>query len=99
MLRPGGTYLEIGCISRGATVALDPSILVWGSKRIVGVIMYDPGVIPQALEFLRKARGRYPFDQLISHRFPLEEINEAFRQAEWVNGTGRSTPTRAALVP
>ncbi|MGH2652353.1 MAG: zinc-binding dehydrogenase, partial [Actinomycetota bacterium] len=34
MLRPGGTYLEIGCISRGRTVEFDPSTLVWGSKRI-----------------------------------------------------------------
>jgi threonine dehydrogenase-like Zn-dependent dehydrogenase len=99
MLRPGGTYLEIGCISRGATVALDPSTLVWGSKRIVGVIMYDPGVIPQALEFLLRTRGRYPFDKILSHRFALDEINEAFRQAEWVSRAGGSTPTRAALVP
>lgn len=34
MLRHGGTYLEIGCISRGRTVAFDPSTLVWGSKRL-----------------------------------------------------------------
>jgi len=99
MLRPGGTYLEIGCISRGPTVDLDPSTLVWGSKRIVGVIMYDPGVIPQALAFLRKARGRYPFDAILSHRFPLDEINEAFRQAEWMNRQGEATLTRAALAP
>jgi threonine dehydrogenase-like Zn-dependent dehydrogenase len=99
MLRPGGTYLEIGCISRGATVALDPSTLVWGSKRIVGVIMYDPGVIPQALEFLLRTRGRYPFDKILSHRFALDEINEAFRQAEWVSRAGGPTPTRVALVP
>ena len=34
MLREGGTYLEIGNISFGNTTTLDPSQLVWGSKRI-----------------------------------------------------------------
>jgi threonine dehydrogenase-like Zn-dependent dehydrogenase len=36
MLRSGGTYLEIGTISRGAKVELEPSLLVWGSKTIAG---------------------------------------------------------------
>jgi L-iditol 2-dehydrogenase len=100
MLRYGGTYLEIGCISRGRTVELDPSTLVWGSKRIVGVVMYDPWVIPRALEFLQRSRTRYPFDRLVSHTFPLERINDAFLEAEWYNREGPANRiTRAALTP
>lgn len=100
MLRYGGTYLEIGCISRGRTVELDPSSLVWGSKRIVGVVMYDPGVIPRALEFLERRRGAYPFDRLVSRTFPLEAINEAFREAEWYQREAPATAaTRIALAP
>ncbi|PYM63652.1 MAG: zinc-binding alcohol dehydrogenase [Candidatus Rokuibacteriota bacterium] len=100
MLRYGGTYLEIGCISRGRTVELDPSSLVWGSKRIVGVVMYDPWVIPRALEFLERTRARFPFDRLVSHTFPLERIDDAFRQAEWYNReTAATRITRAALAP
>ncbi|MBI3634633.1 MAG: zinc-binding dehydrogenase, partial [Candidatus Rokubacteria bacterium] len=67
MLRAGGTYLEIGTISRGAKVELEPAQLVWGAKRIVGVIMYNASVIPQALDFLVRNRTRWPFDRLISH--------------------------------
>ncbi|MBI2879603.1 MAG: zinc-binding dehydrogenase [Candidatus Rokubacteria bacterium] len=100
MLRYGGTYLEIGCISRGRTVELDPSTLVWGSKRIVGVVMYDPWVIPRALEFLLRCREKHPFRRLVSHTFPLEAIDEAFRQAEWYNREVSATAiTRAAVVP
>jgi threonine dehydrogenase-like Zn-dependent dehydrogenase len=100
MLRYGGTYLEIGCISRGRTVELDPSTLVWGSKRIVGVVMYDPWVIPRALEFVARCRDRYPFDRLVSETFPLERINEAFQSAEWHDRQGDQTRiTRAALTP
>ena len=100
MVRYGGTYLEIGCISRGRTVELDPSTLVWGSKHIVGVVMYDPWVIPRAIEFLQRCRSRYPFDRLVSHTFPLERIDEAFREAEWyARDTAGSRITRAGLTP
>ena len=92
MLRYGGRYLEIGCISRGRTVEFDPSSLVWGSKTIIGVVMYDPWVIPRALEFLGRCRGRYPFDRLVSHTYPLDRIDDAFRDAEWYNREARPEP-------
>jgi threonine dehydrogenase-like Zn-dependent dehydrogenase len=98
MLRQGGTYLEIGTISRGAKVEIEPAALVWGAKRIVGVIMYDPWVIPRALDFLVRNRARWPFDRLISHRYPLEKIDEAFAQSEW-HARETTSITRAALVP
>jgi len=96
----GARNLEIGCISRGRTVEFDPSSLVWGSKRILGVVMYDPWVIPRALDFLDRCHARYPFGRLVSHTFPLEKINEAFREAEWhQRGAAASGITRAALTP
>jgi threonine dehydrogenase-like Zn-dependent dehydrogenase len=98
MLRAGGTYLEIGTISRGAKIELEPAQLVWGAKKIVGVIMYDPWVIPRALEFLVRNRTRWPFDKLVSHTYPLEQINKAFADSEW-HGRETTTITRAALVP
>jgi threonine dehydrogenase-like Zn-dependent dehydrogenase len=98
MLRSGGTYLEIGTISRGAKVELEPSLLVWGSKRIVGVIQYDPGVIPRALDFLVRNRGRWPFDRLISHTYPLDRIDQAFAESEW-HAKDTTRITRAALAP
>jgi len=98
MLRAGGTYLEIGTISRGAKVELEPAQLVWGAKKIVGVIMYDAWVIPRALDFLVRNRARWPFDRLVSHTYPLEHINRAFADSEW-HGRETTTITRAALVP
>lgn len=98
MLRFGGTYLEIGTISRGAKVELEPATLIWGSKTIVGVVMYDPWVIPRALEFLSRNKSRFPFAKLLSHKFPLEKIDEAFQASEWLNRDATSI-TRAALIP
>jgi len=98
MLRSGGTYLEVGTISRGAKVELEPSLLVWGSKTIVGVIQYDPGTIARALDFLVRNRARWPFDRLISHTYPLEKINQAFADSEW-HAKETTSITRAALAP
>ncbi|MGH7333482.1 MAG: zinc-binding dehydrogenase [Candidatus Rokuibacteriota bacterium] len=97
MLRPGGTYLEIGTISRGATMEFEPAQLVWGGKKIVGVIMYDAWVIPRALDFLVRNRTRWPFDRLLSHRYLLEQINQAFSESEW-HARETTTITRAAVV-
>ena len=98
MLRAGGTYLEIGNISRGAKIELDPSTLVWGAKKIVGVIQYEPWVLSRALDFLVRTKSRWPWDRIISHTYPLEQINEAFTASEW-HGRDTSNITRAALTP
>jgi Zn-dependent alcohol dehydrogenase len=55
-------------------------------------------VIPRALDFLVRVRSRFPFDRLISHKYPLEQINQAFAESEW-HAKDTTTITRAALVP
>lgn len=99
MLRQGGTYVEIGGIWP-TSVTLDPAKLVFGNRRIVAMSHYHPRILPVALDFLVRTRNRYPFDQLLSHRFPLEQINEAFAQAEWARSAADpSKVVRAALAP
>ncbi|HXF50135.1 MAG TPA: zinc-binding dehydrogenase [Dehalococcoidia bacterium] len=99
MVRAGGTYLEIGNISFGNTTQIEPSALVWGSKRIVGVVMYDPWVIPEALDFLVRTKGKYPFDELVSHKYPLDQINKAFEDAEWQREGDPTQIRRAVITP
>jgi D-arabinose 1-dehydrogenase-like Zn-dependent alcohol dehydrogenase len=100
MVRPGGTYLEVGNISMGKTVEFDPATLVWQSKRIVGVLMYDPWVIPEALDFLVRTRGKYPHEEVVSHdKYPLADINKAFEEAEWqTDGASTGTKVRRAVI-
>ncbi len=82
----------------GAKVEIEPAQLVWGAKRIIGVIMYDAWVVPRALDFLVRNRTRWPFDRLLSHKYPLEQINQAFADSEW-HARETTSITRAALVP
>ena len=60
---------------------------------------YNPWVLPRALDFLVRTKATYPFDDLLSHKFPLEQINDAFQQAEWVGRADPGQVVRAALVP
>jgi Zn-dependent alcohol dehydrogenase len=55
-------------------------------------------VIPKALDFVQRTRGKYPLGSVVSHKFPLERINDAFKQAEWLNRQTDVAITRAALT-
>ena len=97
MLRRGGTYVDVGLFFPGRTVSFDPSTIVMSGKKIMGSAMYRPIVLSTILDFLVRNQGHRPFDKLVSHRFPLDDINAAFTESEWAN---QSTPVvRAVLVP
>jgi putative phosphonate catabolism associated alcohol dehydrogenase len=93
MLKNGGRYLVMGSINPKQTAPLEAGRLVFGRLTLVALATYEPWVIPQALDFLRRNRQRYPFEKLISHSFPLTEIDEAFAQAD------AGAVIRASLVP
>ncbi|MBI4308612.1 MAG: zinc-binding dehydrogenase [Chloroflexi bacterium] len=93
MVRAGGTYLVIGSISRGAMAEIDPSQLVLFSRKMIGVMTYEPWAVPHAISFLQRAKDKYPFGKLLSHKFPLDEVNRAFEMSI------RGEVIRAALTP
>ena len=64
---------------------------------MVGSLMYRPSLLPELLGFLVRNQDRLPFTKLVSHTFPIADVNEAFTAAEW---SERQTEiTRAMLVP
>jgi D-arabinose 1-dehydrogenase-like Zn-dependent alcohol dehydrogenase len=100
MVRAGGTYLEVGNISMGQSVPIEPSALVWGGKRIVGVVTYDPWVIPEALDYLVRTKKTYPHEEVVSHdKYKLDDINKAFEEAEWQKDGAGTKVRRAVVVP
>jgi len=93
MLSNGGTYLEIGNINQKQRVEFDPSVLVHGGKSFLGLMWYQPKSLQQALVLLSTCGDRYPFHKILSHRYPLCAIDQAFQDQD----TG--TVQRAALMP
>ncbi len=97
MLRRRGSFVEVGLYYTGTTVPFDPSLVLRGEKRIVGSAGYPPELLPEILDFLVRVKDTRPFDRLVSHRFPLADINEALELADWSRGA--ATVTRAVVVP
>ena len=97
MTRIGGRYLWMGNIVPGMKAEIVPHDAVRQPKTIRGVLAYDRWVIPRALDWVARARARRPFERLVGARFSLEQINDAFEQAEWAAGKGGVA--RTVIVP
>jgi D-arabinose 1-dehydrogenase-like Zn-dependent alcohol dehydrogenase len=93
MTSAGGTYLEIGNINVGWEASFDPSWIIFGNRRILGVAHYEAEHLKRALDLMIRTKDKYPYQRILSHKFPLDQINEAFRQQE----SGHIT--RGAIVP
>jgi threonine dehydrogenase-like Zn-dependent dehydrogenase len=100
MLAPGGTYLEIGSIVPGLGFPFDPDTACRRGLRFMAFLQYDTRLLPRALDFVRRSQDRVPWQRVISHTFPLEAIQDAFEQAEWVGrDPAEAVITRAAVTP
>jgi D-arabinose 1-dehydrogenase-like Zn-dependent alcohol dehydrogenase len=96
MLSNGGSFVEIGDIVAGREVSIDPTKLL-GGKSIIGSRMYRASLLPKLLNYLVRNRYKLPFHTMISHKFPLEQVNEAMEKAEW--NQRQTDITRAMLIP
>ena len=82
--------MEIGDIVRGREVSIDPSKLLQG-KNIVGSLMYRAELLPRLLNFLVRNKDRAALREIVSHKFPLADVNEAFPKQ---NGNSASRTSR-----
>ena len=80
MLRMGGTYVLIGCWANRGPVGIDPSRIVTRELHIVGQRYAAPQQYGRDLKFLSKFLKEYPFGELVTHRFGLDEVGDALRQ-------------------
>ncbi|MDE3077962.1 MAG: zinc-binding dehydrogenase [Chloroflexota bacterium] len=92
MLGRTGRYVEIGNINPGLRCEIDPSQLIFTNLTLYGISYYEPEHLSWALDLLARTRTKYPWDRVISHKFPLAAINEAFAAAD------RGEVTRAAIA-
>jgi len=78
LMGKGAETVIVGMPPSGVTTTFDPSWLAADSQRIIGSKMgsaQTPADIPQLVGLYRA--GRLRLDELVTGRYPLEEINEA----------------------
>jgi threonine dehydrogenase-like Zn-dependent dehydrogenase len=98
MVRINGTFVDIGNIVP-QTVTLPATKVITQQIKWLGVMHYDPWIVPAALDLLVRTREKYPLSALGSHSFPLADINQAFELAEWQGKDGGTAATRVILKP
>lgn len=74
----GGTYLIMGMTSR-RTVEICPNDIMNKQVCILGSGSADIRHFVQALKFIQAHKDKYPFGELISTEYPLEELNTALK--------------------
>jgi Zn-dependent alcohol dehydrogenase len=77
--RRGGTIVAVGLPPDGSTIALSAPELVRSEKVVTGTFYGSarPHLdMPMILRFY--GEGRLPLDRLVTKRYPLEDVNEAF---------------------
>jgi D-arabinose 1-dehydrogenase-like Zn-dependent alcohol dehydrogenase len=77
----------------GWKAEFDPSWIIFGNRRIIGLAHYEAEHLRGALDLMRRTLNKYPWGRVVSHKVPLEQINEAFAQQD------KGHVTRAAIVP
>jgi D-arabinose 1-dehydrogenase-like Zn-dependent alcohol dehydrogenase len=81
MVAREGTYVIIGSIKVGTKIDFDPLSLVAFNRKVIGIGGYDPDTIGLAYSFIRRAKDRYPFDRIVSHKFRLDEVETALEKS------------------
>lgn len=93
LCRDGAKYLVLGHYCDAGPIALNPHVITRKELTVLGAWGSEPQHWTAALELLRTRRERYPFDELITHRFRLDQVNEALRKVgAWETG-------KAVIVP
>lgn len=77
LIQKGGRYLVLGQ-SSAATVPVAPGVITGKGLTVIGSVSAAIPHFYKALQFIKTRRAKYPFAEIVSHKYRLEQINEAF---------------------
>ena len=81
LLRTGGRYVLVGAVFPGPPFSASAEMIVRRLLTIQGIHNYAPWDLADAVDFLTRHGHHYPFSELVSETFALEDANEAFQHA------------------
>ncbi|MEI9954609.1 MAG: zinc-binding dehydrogenase [Pseudomonadota bacterium] len=93
MIARNGRYLLIGLWAGADKVPVDPHALVRHSVRVIGSDRAEGEHYYQALKIVERNWHRFPFTEIVTHRFSLEDAESGLR------AVARGETLKAVVVP
>jgi threonine dehydrogenase-like Zn-dependent dehydrogenase len=94
MCRDGGKYLVLGHYCDAGPVSWNPHVVTRKQLTVVGSWSSEPRHLKGAIDFLRATPEQFPFAEMVSHRFTLDQANEALAAtANWQAAKSVLVPT------
>jgi threonine dehydrogenase-like Zn-dependent dehydrogenase len=93
MCRDGAKYLVLGHYCDAGSRPFNPHLITRKQLQVVGSWSSEPRHLQAALHFLNHTRDSYPFHEMVTHRFGLEEADQALAT------TARWESAKSVIVP
>lgn len=93
MCRDGGKYLVLGHYCNAGAVSFNPHVITRKQLQVFGSWSSEPRHMRAAIDFLRANRERFPFAEMVTHRFGLAHADEALAT------TARWESAKSVIVP
>ncbi|WP_339902177.1 zinc-binding dehydrogenase [uncultured Cyclobacterium sp.] len=82
LLAIGGTLVLVGSVFPQRDLSINGEYLVRNLLSIKGLHNYIPEDLATAINFIKKAHLKYPFENLVGKTFNLQDLDEAFATAQ-----------------
>jgi L-iditol 2-dehydrogenase len=84
LIRRGGMYILEGVFVDMGSIAINPHLIVSKSLRLIGLGNHPFTGYRPSMELMLRFREQMPLDSFVTHRFSLEEAQEAIDTAlDW----------------
>jgi len=93
MVRRGGRYLIIGQTSMEAEIPVVPGMVMQKHLQIIGNASATIGHYYKALQLILNRRKKYPFADIVTNKYKLDQINEA------VSAMKRGQEIKPVVIP
>jgi threonine dehydrogenase-like Zn-dependent dehydrogenase len=94
MCRDGGKYLVLGHYCDAGPISFNPHVITRKQLQVFGSWSSEPRHLRAALDFLQATPQLFPFAAMVTHRFTLEQANEALAAtANWQSAKSVIVPS------
>lgn len=91
--RDGAKMLVLGQYGDAGPTPINPHLITRKQLQLHGSWGFEPRHVLGALELLGRSGGRYPFAETVTHRFGIEQANEALETTRrWASGKSVIVP-------